>query len=311
MLTERLFWRISSGVPLTRRPDVSEVWNHFYPEIRESGVETASRPGSIEVLLLGGSVLQQAEGAIQAALREKYGNAVRVYSLARSAHTSRDSYWKSQRLAARMFDLVIVYDGINDARMNCCPKDVYRDDYTHCVWYRELARRLAAGRVTIPDLVSDVQAKGLALERPTEAELDFGLDVKTANAFRSNLEAILDRAHAPGQKTVLMTFATDIPSDYSRKEFERGGFGYGKGGYHLAVELWGRPEGVRKAMVIQNAIIHELAKGRDDVILVDQDRLLKKDGSIFCDPCHLTDVGCRAFAANIMAALPDRLFAQQ
>ena len=43
----------------------------------------------------------------------------------------------------------------------------------------------------------------------------------------------------------------------------------GPGPYRLAVELWGRPQGVAKAMAIHNAAIRDLAKGRDGVAFVD------------------------------------------
>jgi hypothetical protein len=60
-------------------------------------------------------------------------------------------------------------------------------------------------------------------------------------------------------------------------------------------------------MTIHNQQVQSLAADRDNVILVDQDRLLGKDGATFCDPCHLTAAGCLAFAANVVAALPDGL----
>lgn len=303
-LGERLFWRLFYGVPITRRPGLDEVWELFYPEIRESGAMTPPPPSggrpAMDVLLLGGSVLQQAAGAIESALRERYGPGVRVVSLAKSAHTSRDSYWKSLRLKARPFDLTILYDGINDARMNCCPRPLYRDDYTHCTWYREFQRRLDAGRVTLPELVSDGQGKGLALNRPSETELDYGLDIKTGPAFRRNLAAILDRPRKPGGKFVVMTFATHLPPGYTRAKFESGGCDYGPGPFRLAAELWGRPEGIARAMTIHNEEVVALAKGRDDVILVDQDGLLPKDGTTFSDPCHLTASGCETFASNVV-----------
>ena len=168
-VAERLFWRLIAGwrAPAAPRPDASPVWDHYYPELRASGATVPRGDGDdhIDVLLLGGSVLQQAEGAIEAALRAGLGARVRVFSLAKSAHTSRDSFLKWGRVAGRRFDAVVIYDSINDVRMNCCPEGAFRDDYTHCRWYRELDRRLAAGRLTIPELITDSATRGIASSR--------------------------------------------------------------------------------------------------------------------------------------------------
>src|SRR5205807_5198572 len=123
------------------------IWHAFYPEIRASGLEAitvSNTDATYDVLFLGGSVVSPFFGTIgeqlQAGLRARLARPVRVFNLAMPAHTSRDSLLKYRYLARHRFDLVIVYNGINDTRMNNCPPEMFRLDYTHCAWYRQLER---------------------------------------------------------------------------------------------------------------------------------------------------------------------------
>jgi hypothetical protein len=63
---------------------------------------------------------------------------VRVHLAAAGAQTSRDSYLKYRWLSSKRFDLVVLYDGINEACANNCPPNVFRADYSHYAWYRFL-----------------------------------------------------------------------------------------------------------------------------------------------------------------------------
>src|SRR5580698_8740233 len=123
-----LWWRL--GVGMTESPGVEAVWRLHYRELYSSGAVNARlgpEDGSYDVLLLGGTALEQTAPALEQALRKELDGHVRLFNLARAAHTSRDSHFKCRRLAGKSFDRVIFYDAINDARMNCCPDDVFRD----------------------------------------------------------------------------------------------------------------------------------------------------------------------------------------
>src|SRR5258707_744797 len=71
------------------------------------------------------------------------------------AGSSRDSLIKYLQLGDDQFELVIVYDGINDVRMNCCPREQFRDDYSHCSWYYEIQKLIDAGRMPANAGVAD------------------------------------------------------------------------------------------------------------------------------------------------------------
>jgi hypothetical protein len=140
----RSYWRLAWGVPILQ-PE--QIWYRFYPEVRDAHVEAAppdKADGVFEVLLLGGSVLHGDFGPIAADfesdLAARLGRPVRVFNLAHVARTTRDSLLKYRRLANRSFDLVVVYHGINDVRMNNCPRAMFRSDYSHSGWYAAIER---------------------------------------------------------------------------------------------------------------------------------------------------------------------------
>jgi len=287
----------------------AEILQMYYPELVRSGVAEAElHPDDehFDVLLLGGSVLEDAAPAIEARLRAQFGDRTRVFNLAKAAHTSRDSALKFSTLREKPFDLIIDYDGVNDVRMNSCPSEHYRDDYTHCRWYRSIERRLEAEEVKLTDLLHDEVDFVIPLGEPEPELLQYGDTIKTDRAFRNNLEEIVTAARENGVPVVLMTFAYHIPTDYSREKFEANQLDYGEGHYKLPAELWGKPQNVAHTLDAQNKVIAELAAEYDNVIVVDQAQMLPADGVHFSDPCHLTNAGDLRLASNISRVLRER-----
>lgn len=293
-------------IPVTRAPDNDDVWRLYYAELWDSGAidsQSTAGDGRLDVLLLGASVLEQVAEPLEAALKQRFGENVHVYNLCKSAHTTRDSANKYSRLRDKPFDLIVVYHGINDARMNCVPRADFRDDYSHCNWYASFDRRLKQGALSVSGIAAGLSQGKIGLGEPDADARDFGREIKTKTAFRRNVEQIVRDAAARKTPVVLMTFATWVPPGYSEKKFRAGKLPYGDGRFELPVEVWGDPPNVLKAVDAHNAVIRDVARRYDNVRFVDQRKLLPKDGSVFCDACHLTDAGCRQFAANIVAAL--------
>ncbi len=200
--------------------------------------------------------------------------------------------------------MLVVYHGINDVRMNCCPESSYRPDYTHCGWYDSFERRLSAGRISLPELVFE---KRIPLAAPDAKHLAFGNTIKTIDAFRSNLEAILASAESENQSVLLPTFAYHIPASYTREKFRKGELDYGPGQQAVPAEIWGLPHNVTRTIDAHNQVIRELARKHGCVILVDLARELPTNGRHFSDPCHLTDFGRQAFVERILPPLMRRL----
>jgi lysophospholipase L1-like esterase len=288
-------------VPLTRPSNADDVWGMYYPELWKSGaVDSDARPddGRLDVLLLGASVLEQMTEPLERELQQRYGDNVRLYNLSKSAHTTRDSLQKLDRLRDRHFDVIVVYHGINDVRMNCVPKADYRDDYSHCAWYASFEQKLKHGAISVRGVTSDLKSS-IGLGPPDVKDRKYGRDIKTAAAFRANLEAIVSSARERKIPVVLMTFATYLPEDYTEERFRAGQLDYGKGQFQLPTEVWGHPPDVLAAVKVHNAVIRDVAERFDNVRFVDQEKLLPRNGKVFADVCHLTPHGCRLFAKNL------------
>jgi hypothetical protein len=315
-LGTRLFWKVHAGVPFD---EAAFIRDYYFPEIRRSQVkETQPRHADsfFDVLLLGGSVLEPGWGHIEenlrARLQSELGDRFRIFNLAHSAHTSRDSLLKYQELAHEEFDLVIVYDGINDVRLNCCPRESFRDDYTHFAWYKSMQRQIDSGTILNRAGIIDparVASQAFAFDSRDSALLEEGGDIKTPRAFRRNLEEIVRAAADRGDAILLLTYAYYIPADYSQERFRNRAldYSYRADDRHCDVETWGKPPYVAAAVDAHNEGIRNLAHKYGKIGFVDERRLMPEDGRLFVDPCHLTDAGSGQFVDNLWPAVARRL----
>mgnify|MGYP002825210444 CR=1 FL=1 len=147
-------WWVDSTPSIRAVVSAEDVLGFYYPKLHSSGVLDVT-PGAdddaFDVLLLGASVLEQTTGRLKEQLQALVDRPVRLFDLSASVHTSRDSVFKLQAIEnqRRAFDLIVVYHGINDARMNCCSPGTFRRDYSHCGWYVGLEKRLRAGSLML------------------------------------------------------------------------------------------------------------------------------------------------------------------
>ena len=312
----RLFWYQRHEVPLGS-PD--RILYAYYPELREiDRVRPAHDDDFYDVLVLAGSVLHPEWGAAvedtRVLLEGLVQKKVRIFNVAMPAHTSRDSRLKYEALAGHGFELVMFYHGINEARANNVPADLFREDYSHYSWY-EVVNNLApshrtssfATPYTIRFLALRIRQKLTAgsyvpTHDPREDWLEYGSDSRTSVSFHQNLGAVLAQARDRGDSVLLMTFAMHVPRDYSLEAFTAGRLDYG--GHRLPLETWGRPQHVQKTVAAHNDIIRRKATEFNEVLFVDQALLIEGSGEYFDDACHLTALGASVFAANAIDGLP-------
>ena len=285
----------------------TDVWIYYYPNLfKARNAEIVESDRTLDVLLLGASVLEQVAPVFERMLSESTTRPVRVFALSTSAHTSRDSYFKFMQLKHQPFDLVVVYNGINDVRMNCVADELYQADYTHCRHYRSINRASEAGALSIKGTALDRMDQWIGLDELIPERIDFGDSIKTPPAYRANLEGIINEASARPARVVLMTFAIWIPPEYSEERFLEGTLNYGEGRYQIPVETWGKKDNVIRTIAAQNDEVRDLAS-KHDVIFVDQARLMPKDGRHFSDVCHLTELGLERFAKNLLDGIQSQL----
>jgi hypothetical protein len=300
------------------------IWSAYFREWDRSGVEEAGSEGgdgSYRVLLLGGSVVSEEYGPVSqelsTGLAARIGRKVRVFNLAYAARTSRDSLLKYRALEQKHFDLVVFYHGINDTHMNCCPPEMYRDDYRHCRWYDELAtyQELGSSRWLVSPftlyLMGSSTADALRL-RPSISRLysdadwaKYGGNIQTRKAFRDNLSELIERAQARRETVLVMTFAYHLPHVTAGSAAEENPADYASG--QSAVRIWGRAEHVARGIDIHNAIVRDLVRENPRLLFVDQHALLPRDPEHFVDCCHLTPRGCAVLARNIVDGIAPKI----
>lgn len=313
-LGARAFWSVRYGVPFLE-PD--RIGLSHYPGLGDVRSLPASREDEVfDVLLLGGSVLHRFWGDVQDQLGGQLSatrGRVRIVNLARAAHNSLDSLTKYRLLADARFDLVLVYHGINEVRVNNVPPDVFRSDYGHNPWYEAVGvlapyhgEAVLALPYTARFLWMRVRQRWhpdrYLAEPPRDAWQAYGGTLSSVEPFEANLEAIVALAAERGDPLVLVTFALHLADDYTLEAFRAKQLDYGL--HRDPIELWGRPEHVRAAVAAQNERVRRIAARHPGVVLVDLERTLPRGAAHFDDVCHLTAAGSEAFARAVVAALP-------
>jgi hypothetical protein len=320
--TARLYWHGVRKVPVTAP---SKIWHTFYPELALSGVDQAAISNTDEtydVLILGDSVVSDHFGNISAqlsrGLEERLGRPVRCYNLAFAARTTRDSLIKYRLLDKQRFDLVVIYHGINDTRMNNCPPSLYRDDYRQCDWYHKIycyQRSLTAPVLMLPYTTAFMamsvgEGLGFYVPRhdPSPAWLDHGSDLKTPGAFRANLLEMIGMAKARGERVLLMSFAYHIPRDADGHCLPEKASDYAGG--ESMMPIWGRPDNIARGIDAHNAVIDAIHESHPELLFVDQRARMPRGPDHYFDCCHLTDEGCTIFVRNIFDALGETFAAR-
>lgn len=290
----------------------------FYPELQRVDTKRPAHDDAFyDILLLGGSTLHKNWGQVEQDLLEQlayngYRN-VRIFNLAEPAHTSRDSWLKYAALGAARFELVIIYDGINEVRANNAPPEIFREDYSHYSWYKIVNTLAPYHRTTSFALPYTLHYLAIRMQSaltkdryvpthsPRKDWVHYGRDPRSAVSFKHNLGAILDLATRRGDRVLLMTFATYVPEDYSLEAFKAKRLDYG---LHLTpLEIWGAREHVLETVAVHNEIVRNLAAQHEGVLFVDQASLMAGSPRYFNDPCHFTAVGSSKFVEYLLMGL--------
>jgi hypothetical protein len=316
-ITVRTFFALSYHLPFFR---MDQMYLRYYPELKAvPDKPDAPDPDTKRILILGGSAVNVNFCNFAELLSDRQDSfplpyPIQVDTLAQYAQNSLDSWYKYRLLKKIKYDYVIFYHGINDARTNNCPPEVFDLDYRQVAFYDELYvlfRHPEMRFTTLPWLVdAGIQklraAAGLKKQIPKEYNImeyyfekkisdrswwEFGADIKTRDSFRRNLENILKLADEKGERVLVMTYAHYLPADYTLENFIEKKLDYD--GHAWPVEIYGDPQSILKGIRTHNEISRELAAKYPKAILLDFANLLPSQGVFFQDICHLTPDGCR------------------
>jgi hypothetical protein len=308
----RTFLAIGFSVPFLRP---GRAIYTFYPELESvEATALAVDDGVFDILMLGGSSLHPRWGHVQPMLATRLAlqmdSEVRIHNLAVGSHSSRDSYLKYEHLRETPFDLVLFYHGINEARANNAPAEVFDLEYDHYAWYRQvnaLRRHPEIAYLALPyataigwSLLGE-RLGWVAVIPPNTPRADsvaHGAQVKSSEAFRRNLTGILELAREKQEHIVVMTYAYYVPDDYSEEKFERKELDYML--HIFKIELWGAPDHVVAAIEAHNRVVRQVTPRYANAQLLDQEALIPKRGFYFYDVCHLSENGSARFVDNLL-----------
>jgi hypothetical protein len=298
--------------------------------LQDSDFDSEIPPGEFRILALGASafVTRNFQPQMQALLNEnplfaEQDLKVRLVSAGIPAHMTYDSLWKYRYwYDGYDFDLVMFYHGINDARANNYPRDVFRDDYAQFSYYHRfqpafdwieqhpgLSRsflvswvmKLSLGAKTIfaPKFEREAPYNN-PLDDPWRAEAG---DLKTPPVFARNVEAVMELAEEREDPFLLLTYSYYVPKGYSNERFLAEELDYSFAEESVATEVWGWSHHVQAAIEAHDGVIRKIAAEHPEVLFFDMERFMPKDGEHFIDICHWTDLGQAKFAEGIVKAL--------
>jgi hypothetical protein len=246
---------------------------------------------------------------------------INALSLAYPANTILDCLYEYQFMGHQKFDYLLLYNGINDTRANNIAPEKFDTQYRHIEFYDDLAilQRHPEINITVLPFVFDWAQHGLQKrfwpinylpkenlhqlrsEQGRKEFLQYGNNIKTEAVFKATLEQIKTIADKRGQKLILSSFAWYQPSDYTYENFNAKKLDYSQSLF--PTELYGEPEYVIKGVNIHNALIREFAATNPDIIFVDAEKFIPKEGKYFNDICHLSDAGCALFSDSILRVM--------
>lgn len=269
----------------------------------------STEEADLSVLLLGGSVLYKDYGSVESILQhtleDQLHKKVLVTNLSYPAHVSRDSYEKYSMLKSKHYDYIIIYHGINETRMNNCPREVFKNDYSHSKWFTFLniikshkERSITVIPMTIHLLIEQYNQRNgkslkIPIHQPAEHWLREGGSIKNEKSIEHYYRAIIDMAIQNGSNVLLFDFAYYIPDNYSEEAFLNHELDYDQ---HInPISIWGLPDNVKIGIEKHNAIVTKLAY-LYKLKMGSPNTRIPKNTLYFNDICHLTDEGCYILA---------------
>ena len=296
----------------------SKLIYRYYPELIP--IEQASilnTDSTYDVLILSCSVLHKdwvdIVKEMNACIQVPKGfNQVKIYNASGVGHGSRDNLVKYDLLRDKHFDAVIYYDAINDSRLNNCPANVFKDDYSHYEWYDEIntiTRHKEMDITVLPFFYDWMKIKWKAAFdkdayipkhfalRPEW--LQYGSDLKSVHCYERNLKQVMDEAKEQHARFLYFTFAYYLPVDYSLPKFKNKTLDYNFCDHSRETEIWGTGANVKRFIDTINVSSKAWVEPYPNARWIDLNAHYPKGGKYFADVCHFSPEGIREFAGMV------------
>ena len=252
--------------------------------------------GTIRILTLGGSVMFNRR--MTERLKNRFNTItiqhIEILGAALRTHTTMSSVLKYKLLSKYNFDFVLIYHGINDLWANHTALEDFKDGYSHLnPWYKR-------NFLLDHSLICRIIYNRFIYRKPATVLQAAFVDLPGERTFERNLITLIKAISKNGSIPILMTFAWNIPGNYTIESFKSNTLGYNNPTNYdkWPVELWGSPEYVREGLQRHNRIVRQIAN-INNVLLIDQEKPLGESLYWFGDVCHLSEEGTEKFINNI------------
>ena len=315
----RLVLCITAGTSFFRP---SDVIYKYYPElipIQQANISNTD--STLDVLILSCSVLHkdwvdivsEINGCVQ--LPVGY-NRIKIYNASGIGHGSRDNLIKYSLLADKKFDVIIYYDAINDSRLNNCPDNVFKNDYSHYRWYDEINHIIGHKEMdytVIPFFYDWVKIRMKAIIYPNSyipkhfdlrpEWLVYGKKLKSVDCYEANLKKIIELSQQRQARLLYLNFAYYLPANYSLQAFHKRTLDYTFCDHSRETEIWGEPKNVSSFIDTINTKSKAWTAPYNNVRWVDLYTEFPRGGPYFADICHFSPKGIHQFATIVCKQL--------
>jgi hypothetical protein len=309
----RLVLCITAGTSFFRP---SDVIYKYYPElIPIQHASISNTDSTLDVLILSCSVLHKDWADIVSEMNSCVQlpagyNKIKIYNASGIGHGSRDNLIKYTLLAGKKFDAIIYYDAINDARLNNCPADVFKSDYSHYQWYDEINHIISHKEMdytVLPFFYDWVRIRLRAIFRPQAYIpkhfvlrpdwLAFGKNFMSVESYETNLKKIIELSQQRKARFLYLSFAYYLPANYSLEAFQNKSLDYTFCDHSRETEIWGLPQNVGRFIDTINTESKIWTSPYNNVRWVDLYSAFPKEGIYFADICHFSPRGIHQFAS--------------
>jgi len=308
----RLVLCISSGADFFHP---SRLIYRYYPElipIKQAAISNTD--STLDVLILSCSVLHKDWADIVEEMNKclqlpRGFNRIRIYNASGVGHGSRDNMIKYDLLSDKKFDLIIYYDAINDSRLNNCPDYVFKNNYSHYLWYDEINHIISHPEMdfTVIPFFYDwmkIRLKALFVREAYIPQhfsmrpewLVYGSNLKSVMSYEANVKEIVAKAQVKHAQFLYLTFAYYLPANYTLQKFHDKTLDYSFCDHSRETEIWGLSQNVSRFIDTVNVGSKTWLSPSAHVKRVDLNAKFPKDGSYFADVCHFSPKGIRRFA---------------
>jgi hypothetical protein len=296
-----------------------EIIYHYYPmtrDIKEQYAHTDTH--SYKILVLSCSTLQKDWGDIKIQLEKRLNisdkmaspgaDSFSVFNASGIGFSSRDNLTCYRLLSDLRFDLVIDYSGINDARFNNCPGGIFKNDYSQIPWNNEInciLRHPEMNYTVIPffiDFSYQLIYESIAKDKfiPVHYSMrqswwDFGSDLKSLKAFKSNIEGIQALSKEKKEQLLFVSYCYYIPSDYTLKKFKCKRLDYTYQKNSREIEIWGWPKNISSFLDSADIVVKRIATDNNVPYLNIRPEFEGKS-LYFADICHFSPAGLTSFS---------------